>query len=188
MQAFNLYPLNHTVREKENDINFPFLKFWKIDMKVNNSVGSLQSISPSVTSFQSILQPSHIPTKPSARAVLRRQRSERILSDLWLLTAQLFIKLGKLDEAKKAVEEAEHVDWTNNPMVWCILGKLLLVSKKDIEETQAAFDKALVIDPYHAVSRLELAKSYLLQENDQMAEGILDNLTKSNGWDCAEAW
>ncbi|KAI9283173.1 hypothetical protein BY458DRAFT_495654 [Sporodiniella umbellata] len=158
------------------------------DTKTNNSVSSFQSMTTSITSFQSILQPSYIPTKPSARAVFRRQRFERILSDLWLLTAQLFMKLNKLDEAKKAVEEAEHVDWTQNSMVWCVLGQLLLASKSDIEEVQAAFDKALVIDPYHAIGRLELAKSYLLQENDQMAEGLLDTLTKTNGWDCAEAW
>lgn len=126
--------------------------------------------------------------KPTKRAILRKQRSERILSDLWLLTAQQFIKLGKLDEARKAIGEAERVDWTHNPMVWCVLGQLLLAGKKDIEEAQAAFDKALVIDPHHAMSRLELAKSYLLLDNNQMAEGLLDSLTKSNGWDCAEAW
>ncbi|KAG1455959.1 hypothetical protein G6F56_006943 [Rhizopus delemar] len=122
------------------------------DTKANNSTSSFQSMSTSITSFQSLLQPSYIPTKPTARAVLRRQRSERILSDLWLLTAQLFMKLGKLDEAKKAVEEAEHVDWTHNPMVWCVLGQLLLASQEDLEEVQAAFDKALVIDPYHVTN------------------------------------
>ncbi|CEI87832.1 hypothetical protein RMCBS344292_02240 [Rhizopus microsporus] len=158
------------------------------DSKANNSVSSFQSVAPSVMSGQSILQPSYIPMKPTKRAILRKQRSERILSDLWLLTAQQFIKLGKLDEARKAVGEAERVDWTHNPMVWCVLGQLLLAGKKDIEEAQAAFDKALVIDPHHVMSRLELAKSYLLLGNNQMAEGLLDSLTKSNGWDCAEAW
>ncbi|GAA5816925.1 hypothetical protein MFLAVUS_010460 [Mucor flavus] len=152
-----------------------------------NSVASLQSISPSIASIQSILQPSVIPTKPSTRTVLRKQRSDRILSDLWLLTAQMFIKLGKLDEARKAVEEAENVDWISNPQVWCVLGQLL-EAEGDFEQAQTAYNKSLVIDPNDVVCRLWLAKSHIAQSNREIAEGILEILTKSNGWDCAEAW
>ncbi|KAI8085700.1 hypothetical protein BDF21DRAFT_437777 [Thamnidium elegans] len=152
-----------------------------------NSVASLQSISPSITSIQSILQPSVIPTKPSTRTVLRKQRSDRILSDLWLLTAQMFIKLGKLDEARKAVEEAENVDWISNPKVWCVLGQLL-EAEGDFEQAQTAYNKSLVIDPNDVICRLWLAKSHIAQSNQEIAEGILEILTKSNGWDCAEAW
>ncbi|EPB92511.1 hypothetical protein HMPREF1544_00524 [Mucor circinelloides 1006PhL] len=152
-----------------------------------NSVASLQSLSPSVLSIQSILQPSNIPSKPSTRTVLRKERSDRILSDLWLLTAHVFIKLGKLDEARKAVEEAENVDWISNPQVWCALGQLLQ-AEGDPEQAQAAFQKALVIDPHDVNCRLWLAKSHVAQQSQEMAEGILDIMTKSNGWDCAEAW
>ncbi|KAF1801193.1 hypothetical protein FB192DRAFT_1384584 [Mucor lusitanicus] len=152
-----------------------------------NSVASLQSLSPSVLSIQSILQPSNVPSKPSTRTVLRKERSDRILSDLWLLTAHVFIKLGKLDEARKAVEEAENVDWITNPQVWCVLGQLLQ-AEGDPEQAQAAFQKALAIDPHDINCRLWLAKSHLAQQSQEMAEGILDMMTKSNGWDCAEAW
>lgn len=144
-------------------------------------------MAPSLMSTQSILQPSVIPTKPSTRTMQRKQQSDRILSDLWLLSAQMFIKLGKLDEARKAIEEAENVDWVSNPQVWCVLGQLL-EAEGDFEQAQTAFYKSLVIDPNDITCRLWLAKSHLLQESQEIAEGILDIMTKSNGWDCAEAW
>ena len=68
-----------------------------------------------------------------------------------------------------------------------MLGQLLQ-AEGDQEQAQSAFYKALVVDPYDVSSRLELAKSYLLQGNQEMAEGILDVMTQSNGWNCAEAW
>lgn len=152
-----------------------------------NSVASFQSMSPSIISVQSILQPTSIPNKPSTRTLLRKQRSERILSDLWLLTARMFIKLGKLDEARKAVEEAENVDWVNNPQVWCVLGQLLQ-AEGDMEQAQNSFYKSLVMNPNDVTCRLWLVKSHLAQESYEVAEGILEVMTKSNGWDCAEAW
>lgn len=99
----------------------------------------------------------------------------------------MFIKLGKLDEARKAVEEAENVDWISNPQVWCVLGQLL-EAEGDFEQAQTAYNKSLVIDPNDVVCRLWLAKSHIAQSNREIAEGILEILTKSNGWDCAEAW
>jgi hypothetical protein len=103
--------------------------------------------------------------KPRTQDVIRKLESDRILSDLCLLTVQLFIKLGKLNEARNAIVEAEHAVWTNNPMVRCVLGQFLLASKKDAEYDQTAFNKALEIDPCHVTSRLELSKSYLIQDN-----------------------
>ncbi|KAI7902144.1 uncharacterized protein BX663DRAFT_511869 [Cokeromyces recurvatus] len=152
-----------------------------------NSVASLHSITPSYISNQSILQPKNIPSKPSTRTILRKEKSSRILSDLWLLIAQLYIKLGKLDEAHKAVKEAEDANSTTNPRVWCILGQLLQ-TEGNIEQAQMAFHKALAIDPHDVLCRLWLAKSYAEQDSQDLAEGLLDVITKSNGWDCAEAW
>lgn len=146
------------------------------------------SILSNTTQGSSILQPNHIPTKPSTRTLLRRATSDQVLSDLWALTAQMFIKSNKLEEARKAVEEAENVDWTSNPQVWCVLGLLLKKEGGRETEAQAAFQKALVIDPNDVRAQLELAKLYIQQNNIELAEGILSSLTKSNGWDCAEAW
>lgn len=99
----------------------------------------------------------------------------------------MFIKLGKLDEARKAVEEAENVDWVSNSKVWCVLGQLLQ-AEGDHEQAQNAFHKSLVVNPNDVACRLWLAKSHLAQDGQEIAEGILDIMTKSNGWDCAEAW
>jgi predicted Zn-dependent protease len=99
----------------------------------------------------------------------------------------MFIKLGKLDEAHKAIEEAEKVNCAGNPYVWCVLGQLLL-SQGDIEQAQASFSKGLTIHPNDVRCHLWLAKTHVMQESFEMAEGILNTLTKTNGWDCAEAW
>ncbi|KAI8348866.1 hypothetical protein BD560DRAFT_237956 [Blakeslea trispora] len=152
-----------------------------------NSVTSFQSITPSMNNSSSILQPNMIPTKPTARNKLQKERSDRMLTDLWLLTSRLFLKLDKQSEARKALEEAENIDWISNPQVWCRLGQLLQ-AESDQEQARSAFYKALVVDPYDVASRLELAKSHLLEGNQEIAEGILDVMTQSNGWNCAEAW
>ncbi|KAI8090162.1 uncharacterized protein B0P05DRAFT_464519 [Gilbertella persicaria] len=189
-QPENLVPSSSaTTNAPKSNVSMQSLPTSPYDMKnaAGNSVASLQSIAPSIMSTNSILQPSTIPTKPSTRMVLRKERSDRILSDLWLLTARMFIQLGKLDEAHKALEEAENVDWTSNPQVWCVLGQLLQ-AEGDPEQAQAAFYKSLAIDPHDVTCRLELAKSHLSQDNQEIAEGILDVMTKSNGWNCAEAW
>lgn len=66
------------------------------------------------------LQLSYISVKSRIQDVIRKLESDRILSDLCLLTVQLFIKFGKLNEARNAIVEAEHAVWTNNPMVRCV--------------------------------------------------------------------
>ena len=42
---------------------------------------------------------------------------DRLLSDLWLMSAATFRRLGKIDQAKGAIQEAEVKD-ENNPAVW----------------------------------------------------------------------
>lgn len=151
-----------------------------------DAVGSSLSIQ-SIASTHTILQPTSIPTKPSTRTVIRKSKSDLVLSDLWLLTAQQFMKLGKLSEARKAIEEAENVNWTSNPRVWCVYGQLLVKENK-LQQAQDAFQKALVIDPNDIGAQLGLAKVYIQQDHLELAEGILENITGSNGWDSAEAW
>ena len=50
---------------------------------------------------------------------LKNERSmkDRLLSDLWLMSAATFRRLGKIDQAKGAIQEAEVKD-ENNPAVW----------------------------------------------------------------------
>ena len=58
------------------------------------------------------------PTSPSPYATSHRSRSEnRLLSEIWLTSAATFRRMGRLDQAKGAVMEAEVLD-EDNPNVW----------------------------------------------------------------------
>lgn len=59
------------------------------------------------------------PTPPSL-AVISEQRSERekrLIADLWLTSAATFRRMGKLEQARAAIQEAETLD-ENNAAVW----------------------------------------------------------------------
>lgn len=66
---------------------------------------------------------------------LRNQRSareDRLLSDLWLMSAATFRRLGKIEQAKGSIQEAEVRD-ENNPNVWvqvCAQIVIKLVAEK----------------------------------------------------------
>ena len=47
----------------------------------------------------------------------RTSRDLRLLSDLWLMSAAIFRRLGKIEQAKGAIQEAEVRD-EDNPGVW----------------------------------------------------------------------
>ncbi|KAL0089482.1 hypothetical protein J3Q64DRAFT_1808703 [Phycomyces blakesleeanus] len=154
---------------------------------MGGSSQSFNSLAPSLTSTRSLFQPSSLPTRPTTRARLRIQRSHRVLSNLWLLTASYFLQLGKLEEASKAIEEAENVEWTTSPHVWCMLGRLRLAQGHSELATEA-FQKGLVADSNDVDCKVWLAKTYIENNDLEIAEGLLDSVTKSNGWDSAEAW
>jgi tetratricopeptide (TPR) repeat protein len=163
--------------------------------KVDNSstVGdyrSLRSPTPSIgtkTSIRSIYQPVEPGVHVTTRTRIRYKRCSETLSNLWLLSALAFLKLGKLEEARKAIEEAEGNDPSGNPRVWIVLGRLRLAQNR-IDDAISAFQKALVVNPYDADGRLWLARTYIETGETEAAEGLLDRLTKGNGWDSAEAW
>ncbi|KAI9492654.1 hypothetical protein BDB00DRAFT_873233 [Zychaea mexicana] len=120
-------------------------------------------------------------------ARLRQQQAARILSDLWLLSASSFLKLGKMEEALKAIEEAENADWTSNPRVWCMYGQYMLANG-DMEQAIDAFEKSIVTDGNDVDSHVWTARVHIESGDLDVAEGILDSVTKGSGWDCAEAW
>lgn len=156
------------------------------------SVSSLHSAVPSLSSTASIIPHGSVGSatmdaQPTARCRLRQRRSIRILCNLWLLSASCFLELGLVNETLKAIEEAENVDWTNNAGVWCMLGRLRLVENK-IDSAIAAFQKGLVCDGNDVECRVWLAKAYIQHGDLEVAEGLLEFVTRSNGWNCTEAW
>ena len=58
------------------------------------------------------------PPAPLATIVEHRtEREKRLIADLWLTSAATFRRMGKLDEARAAIQEAESLD-EGHPGVW----------------------------------------------------------------------
>ncbi|KAI9490748.1 hypothetical protein BDB00DRAFT_533936 [Zychaea mexicana] len=158
-------------------------------MQASNT--SLQSATPSFNSTRSLNPRGSITsssfTQSTARCRLRQKQSTRILCNLWLLSASFFLNMGRIDEALKSVEEAENVDWTSNARLWCMLGRIRLLQNK-VDWAITAFQKGLVCESNDIECRVWLAKAYQEQGLLEIAEGILELVTRGNGWSCAEAW
>ncbi|THH27713.1 hypothetical protein EUX98_g6477 [Antrodiella citrinella] len=145
--------------------------------------------------------PSPTPTHPVGNEQHSRSaKDRRLLSDLWLMSAAIFRRLGKIEQAKGAIQEAEVRD-EENPAVWvqvsdCI--DALNERRRAIE----AFHKALFIAPNDVSATVHLCRIYLSPLSDalrakgdnpdrdsiDLAVGLLSDLTKGRGWDVAEAW
>jgi tetratricopeptide (TPR) repeat protein len=134
-----------------------------------------------------LLQAATALTRPTAHTRLQHQRSCRLLCDLWLLSAEAFLKSGKIEEALKAVSEAENVDWTTHAGVWCLLGRIHLAENQP-EKAIKAFQKGLVTKPNDVECRVWLAKAFMDQGHLELAEGLLQVVTQENGWNNPTAW
>lgn len=61
--------------------------------------------------------PPLLPTEQNSKSSSRMAREYRLLSDLWLMSAATFRRLGQIEQAKGAIQEAEVKD-EDNPAVW----------------------------------------------------------------------
>ncbi|KAG8942346.1 hypothetical protein FRC04_003798 [Tulasnella sp. 424] len=138
------------------------------------------------------------PASPTSK---RPPRETRLLSDLWLTSAATFRRMGKLEQAKAAIQEAEVLDETN-PGVWIQLGLHYSALGHDALAIES-LHKALVIEQDHVAALVHLAQQYLKapsnplspltmplpsKENVDLAAGLLTGLTQGQGWDVPEAW
>ncbi|CAG8605542.1 26160_t:CDS:10, partial [Racocetra persica] len=152
-----------------------------------NSASSRRSTTPTISGIPSAKSVTSftIPSQPVLKMRQRKQRATKSLVDLWLSSAATFRRLGNLEEAQKAIESAEETD-NSNPDVWCQFGYLLSIQKQ-YADAITSFHKALAIDGSHVPTLIHLARTYLETDNIDIAEGLLESVTKGNGWDCAEA-
>jgi hypothetical protein len=58
-----------------------------------------------------------LPPAQQPKSNSRTAKECRLLSDLWLMSAATFRRLGKIEQAKAAIQEAEVKD-ESNPSVW----------------------------------------------------------------------
>ncbi|KAG6819512.1 hypothetical protein H0H93_011170 [Arthromyces matolae] len=127
---------------------------------------------------------------------------DRLIADLWLMSASTFRRLGKIEQAKGAIQEAEVKD-EDNPRVWVQLG-LYYAAHQQQQQAMDAYQKALFIDPDDVSASVHFA-GLLLNKHEAEAEadispgtsssnyvdlvaGMLGHLTRGNGWHVPEAW
>ncbi|KAJ7079363.1 hypothetical protein C8R43DRAFT_1177712 [Mycena crocata] len=129
----------------------------------------------------------------------RTARETRLESDLWLMSAATFRRLGKIEQAKGAIQEAEVKD-EGNPAVWVQLG-LYYVALGHTQHAIDAFQKALFINPDDVSASVHMCRLYLTPEgssrtaedeidpnNVDLVAGMLAHLTRGPGYDVPEAW
>jgi len=129
-------------------------------------------------------------------------KENRLLSDLWLMSAATFRRLGKIEQAKAAIQEAEVRD-ESNPGVWVQLG-LYYIALGHKHLAIDAFQKALFISPDDVSACVHLCQVHLTPpstsgsnkksdtkinpDNIDLAAGMLLHCTQGSGWDVPEAW
>ncbi|KAJ3899328.1 hypothetical protein F5879DRAFT_1061659 [Lentinula edodes] len=144
--------------------------------------------------------PPALPPTSDSKWNSRTTKENRLLSDLWLMSAATFRRLGKIEQAKGAIQEAEVRDETN-PGVWVQLGLYYVALGRSLAATEA-FQKALFISSDDVAASVYLARLYLfpeeishkkfreeaVPENIDLVAGFLAHLTQGAGWDIPEAW
>ncbi|KAF8152244.1 hypothetical protein B0H34DRAFT_724464 [Crassisporium funariophilum] len=108
----------------------------------------------------------------------RSSKENRLLSDLWLMSAATFRRLGKLDQAKGSIQEAEVKD-DNNPAVWVQLG-LYYVALGLHQHAVDTFQKALFIAPDDVAATVHLSRLYLDPEINAKLHPAPKSITVSN--------
>jgi tetratricopeptide (TPR) repeat protein len=139
-----------------------------------------------------------------AYEIRQRTRWHSLLVTLWLMSTKTFIKAGLLEEANKALGEAEQLG-LGDPGVWYQLGQLSLRTRDNLMQAQQrggieksikemnqvasdSFEKALILDSDHIPSQVAKATRLYEQGQEVLADGLLQHITLGFGWDSAEAW
>ncbi|KAJ3986517.1 hypothetical protein F5890DRAFT_984310 [Lentinula detonsa] len=144
--------------------------------------------------------PPALPPTSNSKWNSRTAKENRLLSDLWLMSAATFRRLGKIEQAKGAIQEAEVRDEAN-PGVWVQLGLYYVALGRSLAAIEA-FQKALLISSDDVGASVHLARLYLfpeetsrkkykeeaIPENIDLAAGLLAHLTQGAAWDISEAW
>ncbi|KIY62652.1 hypothetical protein CYLTODRAFT_426757 [Cylindrobasidium torrendii FP15055 ss-10] len=140
------------------------------------------------------------PQKQPRRTRLRAGSAEseaRLISDVWLLSAAVFRRLGKIEQCRGAIQEAETRD-EGNAAVWVQLG-LYQHELGHRRHAVDAYSKALMLDPDHVAALVWLARVWIEEaetagqsekttEPVDLAVGLLKTAVKGRGWDSPEAW
>ncbi|KIJ67164.1 hypothetical protein HYDPIDRAFT_25637 [Hydnomerulius pinastri MD-312] len=143
--------------------------------------------------------PPSLPPVQETKTKAHASREDKLLSDLWSASAATFRRLGKIDQAKAAIQEAE-VKNQDNPAVWVQFGLYHNALNHDRQAVEA-FQKALFISPDEVSAAVHMCRIYLspspsTQSSEtgvdpdkvDLSAGLLGYITRGPGWDVPEAW
>lgn len=139
--------------------------------------------------------PPPLPPVPEETPTLHATKDDKLLSDLWAMSAATFRRLGKIEQAKGSIQEAEVRD-SENPAVWVQLGLYYMALDRDREALEA-FQKALFISPDDVAACIHLSRIRLSTKSStdtvnsdkvDLVVGLLGHVTRGPGWDVPEAW
>ncbi|KAG1772464.1 hypothetical protein EV702DRAFT_1134016 [Suillus placidus] len=139
--------------------------------------------------------PAPLPPVPEETPTLHATKDDKLISDLWAMSAATFRRLGKIEQAKGAIQEAEVKD-SENPAVWIQLGLYYMALDRN-REALDAFQKALFISPDDIAASVHLCRIHLStkcstdtvdSDKADLVAGILGHVTRGPGWDVPEAW
>jgi tetratricopeptide (TPR) repeat protein len=111
------------------------------------------------------------------------------------MSAATFRRLGKIEQARGAIQEAEVKD-SANPAVWVQLGLYYMALDRNREALEA-FQKALFISPDDIAASVHLCRIHLSTKSPtdavdsnkvDLVAGLLGHVTRGPGWDVPEAW
>ncbi|KIL58581.1 hypothetical protein M378DRAFT_86295 [Amanita muscaria Koide BX008] len=139
--------------------------------------------------------PPPVPPVGQTKKDAKEAKENKMLSDVWLMSAATFRRLGKIDQAKGAIQEAEVRD-EGNPAVWVQLA-LYYLALGQRQHALDALQKALFVSSEDVSATVHLARLHLMpegsasevkQEDIDLAAGLLSHLTRGVAWDVPEAW
>lgn len=165
------------------------------------------------------LAPPPPPTPPTqdAKPIPQASREDKLLSELWASSAATFRRLGKIDQAKGAIQEAE-VKNQENPSVWIqVLSQFVsphgpipltlwdqfgLYHRALNHDRQAleSFQKALFISPDDVSAVVHMCQVYLTPSQSSesgvapdpdkvdLSAGVLGYMSRGPGWNVPEVW
>lgn len=134
----------------------------------------------------------------------QRDRWNSLLMKIWLFTMELYIESNELEEANKVLMEMEALG-AGEADIWYQMGCMCVKALGPIDSSLPlsswtkqqlhikemaleAFKKALTLDEDHVETHVVLASLFIQMKEWEIAENLLDRITKSFGWDHAQAW
>ncbi|KAI8643110.1 hypothetical protein BD408DRAFT_415282 [Parasitella parasitica] len=116
-----------------------------------------------------------------------------ILNRIWTMTSATYVNAKQYREAFLTIVEADQLTHGYDADVWNQIGTIAAFihtekGAQQQEQSVDAFKRALSIDPDHIASHISLASMYVEMGQFELAEQLLEKITRGLGWNQIEAW